>query len=281
MTYELDGRAMVSGSGDGVQTPHANSGVDVITRHRVHQINHVDRVAHLEPVDANVRTDQAEEAQDLVIDGEFTPAEPVGPWRSWRSWRSWYCLGLLVADAVAAVLALGFCYLVRPAAERSGLDVLDWRIDYKMLGVLALGVWLAALMLAGSYRSQYPGEGLREYRVPVVTALRLMALVAIASFAVHAPVSRLLVVVFFPSLVVACLFTRWLMRQLVSRLRRKGYGLNRVILAGDEGSVEKFAEHLFRDPSHGYQVVGVCVPGGSREAGTRTSHRAWGVPDPG
>ena len=57
------------------------------------------------------------------------------------------------------------------------------------------------------------------------------------------------------------------MRQLVSRLRRKGYALNQVILAGDEDSVEKFAEHLFRDPRHGYQVVGVCVPGGSESQG--------------
>ena len=267
---------MVSGSDDGVQTHHSSSGVDVITRHRVHQVHQVERVARIEPFDANVSTDQAEEEPSLLIDGDFTLAEPNG---SWRSWRSLYCFGLLIADTMAAVLALGFCYLVRPAAERSGLDVLDWRIDYKMLGVLALGVWLAALGLAGSYRSQYPGEGLREYRVPVVTALRLMALVAIASFAVHAPVSRLLVVVFFPSLVVACLLTRWVMRQLVARLRRKGYGLNRVILAGDEGSVEKFAEHLFRDPSHGYRVVGVCVPGGSARPARelRTAHGAYPI----
>jgi exopolysaccharide biosynthesis polyprenyl glycosylphosphotransferase len=205
--------------------------------------------------------------------------EAHAPWRSWRSWRSWYFLGLVVADASAAVLAFGFCYLVRPSAERYGLDLFDWRTDYKVLGLFLLGVWLFALMLAGSYRSQYPGEGLREYRVPVVTALRLMALVAIASFAVHAPVSRLLVVVFFPSLVVACLFTRWLMRQLVSRLRGQGYGLNRLILAGDEGSVVKFAEHLFRDPSHGYRVVGVCLPGASERAGreVRTPHGAYPV----
>ena len=39
----------------------------------------------------------------------------------------------------------------RPPSATS-LDVLDWRIDYKVLGVLALGVWLVALTLAGSYR---------------------------------------------------------------------------------------------------------------------------------
>ena len=190
---------------------------------------------------------------------------PWPAWRSWRSWRSWYIVGLLLADSLAAVLALVFCYLVRPTAQRYRLDVLGWKIDYKVLGLVSLGVWLLALMLAGSYRSQYPAEGLREYRAPVVTALRLMALVAIASFAFRSQVSRLLVVVYFPSLVVACLGTRWMLRQLVSKVRGRGYALNRVILAGDESSVEKFADHLFRDPRHGYQVVGVCVPGGSPE----------------
>jgi FlaA1/EpsC-like NDP-sugar epimerase len=94
-----------------------------------------------------------------------------------------------------------------------------------------------------------------------------MALVAIASFAVHAAVSRLLVVVFFPSLVVACLLTRWALRQLLSHLRRDGYATNRVLLAGDAASVEKFAEHLVRNRSHGYRIVGVCLPGGADRNG--------------
>ena len=197
----------------------AADGVQIVDALTV-DVAHVADVVHTE---CAVQADESTEATDFLLHDvnqepnflvtEELVVESHAPWRSWRSWRSWYCLGLLVADATAAVLAFGFCYLVRPAAERSGLDVLDWRTDYKVLGLLVLGVWLFALMLAGSYRTQYPGEGLREYRVPVVTALRLMAVVAIASFAVHAAVSRLLVVVFFPSLVVACLFTRWVMRQ--------------------------------------------------------------------
>jgi len=247
--------------------------------------NHIDHVDHTNGVDpverfgGTSRAAESEREPDPSLDGVVALVEAPAPWRSWRSWRSLYFLGLVVADAAAAVLALGFCYLVRPAAERYNIDILDWRIGYKMLGGLALGVWLLALMLAGSYRAQYPGEGIREYRVPVVTALRLMALVAIASFAVHAGVSRLIVVVFFPSLVVACLFTRWLLRQMVSRLRREGYAMNRLILAGDEGSVEKFADHLFRDPRHGYQVVGVCVPGGFGRQGheLQTAHGAYPI----
>ncbi|HEY3942135.1 MAG TPA: sugar transferase [Acidimicrobiales bacterium] len=205
-----------------------------------------------------------------------TVGDRLVTWRSWRSWRSWYLAGLLVADSLAAVLALIFCYLVRPEAQRYHLDVLGWMINYRTLGGVSLGTWLLALLLAGSYRPRFPSEGLREYRVPVVTALRLMALVAIASFAFRAQVSRLLVVVYFPSLVVACLSTRWLLRQVTARVRRRGYALNRIVLAGDERSVERFADHLYRDPSHGYQVVGVCVPGGSSDGeGEFRSARGW------
>ncbi len=203
-----------------------------------------------------------EEPPAPYVNGVAALSETSASRPSWRSWRSWYLLGLVVADSLAAVLALGFCYLVRPEAEHFRVVVLDWRVSYRMLAVLSLGVWLGALTLAGSYRADYPAEGLRDYRIPVVTALRLMALVAIASFALQAEVSRLLVVVYFPSLVVASLITRWLLRQLLTRLRRDGYALNRLVLAGDEPSVEKFADHLFRDPSHGYRVVAVCLPGG-------------------
>lgn len=275
---------MVSDSDHYVLKHDSSSGVDVIVRDNVDQQGHMvqidqmDRIHNTDHVDVAIHAGHDEERPSDRLD-IAVQVEPHAPWRSWRSWRTLYFLGLLVADAAAVVLAFAFCYAVRPEAERYNLDVLDWRVDYKMLGVLTLGVWLVALMLAGSYRAQYPGEGLREYRVPVVTALRLMALVAIASFAVHAPVSRLLVVVFFPSLVVACLFTRFLVRQLVSRLRCRGYALNRIILAGDEESVEKFAEHLFRDPSHGYQVVGVCVPGGAGSEGRelRGAHGAYPI----
>jgi exopolysaccharide biosynthesis polyprenyl glycosylphosphotransferase len=258
----------------------SSSAVEVLGRDHIGHARHIKTIGNRERFDGSDHATKAEkESSDDRHEFVASSAEPLALWRSWRAWRSLYCLGLLVADSAAAALALGFCYLVRPAAERSSIDVLDWRVDYKVLGVLTLGVWLVALMFAGSYRAQCPGEGLREYRVPVVTALRLMALVAIASFAIHAAVSRVLVVVFFPSLVVTCLFTRWLLRQVVSRLRRKGYALNRVILAGDEGSIKKFAEHLFRDRRHGYQVVGVCVPGGYglERQEFRTLHGAYPI----
>ena len=188
---------MVPGSNDGVQTYGSTSGVDLITREHVDHVHHVNQgadvhqgadvvqVVNVVQADVEAPTDRAvEEDRSFHLRGEI-PLEPQAPWRSWRSWRSFYFLGLLIADAAAAVLALGYCSSsVRkqsvPASTCStgGSTTRCWAF-------YTLCVWLAALTLAGSYRAQYPGEGLREYRVPVVTVLRLMALVAIASFAVE------------------------------------------------------------------------------------------------
>jgi exopolysaccharide biosynthesis polyprenyl glycosylphosphotransferase len=100
-----------------------------------------------------------------------------------------------------------------------------------------------------------------------------MAFVVIASFALHATVSRVIVLVFFPSLAGASLISQWVLRHGLTRLRRNGLALNRLVLVGNEAAVEKLTNHFLRDLSHGYEIVGVCLPGASsgrrRELRTR------------
>ena len=222
-------------------------------------------------VDPEGRIDDIRESTDAVVDPEIHLDEDP---TTWRSWRSVYVLSLLAADSFAAVLAITFAALARPNVAGTQLNLMGWRLSYRILGLISLGVWLLVLALGGAYRSHYPSGGLGQYRLRVVTAVRLMAFVVIASFALHAPVSRVIVLVFFPSLAVAALLSQCLLRHVLTRLRRGGLALNRLVLAGNEAAVEKLVNHFLRDVSHGYEIVGVCLPEG--RSGRRRELRTRG-----
>ena len=239
---------MVSGSNDGAQNHESGSGVDVITRQHGDHVHRVDLaagiaeaadgvqivdaltvdVAHVADVvhtECAVQADESTEATDVLLHDvkqepnflltEELVVEPHAPWRS-------ALVALVVLPRAFGRRRNGRSARIRLLLPRpTGRRAFGSRragLAHRLQSARAPRPRCLALRPdAGGVlpRPEYPGEGLREYRVPVVTALRLMAVVAIASFAVHAAVSRLLVVVFFPSLVVACLFTRWVMRQVV------------------------------------------------------------------
>jgi exopolysaccharide biosynthesis polyprenyl glycosylphosphotransferase len=128
---------------------------------------------------------------------------------------------------------------------------------------------LVSLGLAGAYRPPLPSEELQVYRIPVVVGLRLAAVFAIGSFALKAQLSRALLLVYIPTLIMAALFARWGVRRSLRAARSRGHALIRLMLVGDEPAVRTFADHLFRNPAHGYQVIGVCVPGKKETLTTR------------
>jgi exopolysaccharide biosynthesis polyprenyl glycosylphosphotransferase len=89
----------------------------------------------------------------------------------------------------------------------------------------------------------------------------------------RALVSRGIVLVFFPSLAAVSLVSHWVLRHTLGRLRRRGLARNRMVLVGNEAAVEKLVDHFLRDLRHGYEIVGVFLPGASsgrrRELRTR------------
>jgi exopolysaccharide biosynthesis polyprenyl glycosylphosphotransferase len=203
---------------------------------------------------------------------------------NWRTWRRMYVFSLLAADSLAAAVAVTVTALARPGVAYDKLDLVGWPVSYRVLGGISLAAWLLVLALEGAYRSHYPSGDLRQYRIRVATAFRLMALVVIASFVLHATVSRVIVLVFFPSLAGISLLSQWVLRHGLLRLRRNGLALNRLVLVGNEAAVEKLTNHFLRDLRHGYDIIGVCLPGAMsgrrRELRTRSgTFPIVGTPD--
>jgi exopolysaccharide biosynthesis polyprenyl glycosylphosphotransferase len=167
----------------------------------------------------------------------------------------------------AALIATLISWVVRPTNDRQSVEVLSLHVHYWALAVAAPLIWLAALAAGGAYQRRHASQGLEDYRLPAVTALRLAGAVSILAFALHIGLSRMVVVAYFPVLLVTSLALRCLCRQGLSGLRRRGYALRRMLLVGDEVCVEKFANHLLRSPIHGFRLVGACVPGDTSVVG--------------
>jgi exopolysaccharide biosynthesis polyprenyl glycosylphosphotransferase len=189
--------------------------------------------------------------------------------QSSHEWRIRYRASLFVADVVAALCAVGVCYLLRPRQDVHRVTVLGWRVEYGVLAAIAIPVWLLSLWASGAYRIHDQGDELSDYRIPVVTALKLMAAVAIGSFALKLQLSRLMVVAFFPTLIAYVFLLRNVARRGLTLMRRRGYALTRLLLVGTPHSVRDFADHLSRHGEHGFQIIGACVASEDPEVDTR------------
>jgi len=216
---------------------------------------------HVAPTDPNVTS--------IPVAGSRTP-----------TWTLRYVVALVSADLAAALIATLVCWLVRPSTDRARVTIMAWHAEYWLLAVVATPIWLAALTVGGAYRRRHASQGLADYRLPAVTALRLAGAVSIVSFSLQISLSRLLFVVYFPVLLVASLLLRWVCRQVLSALRRRGHALRRMLLVGDEACVARFADHLRRSPMREYQLVGACVPSDEPWISTKSSRlEVLGQPD--
>ena len=203
---------------------------------------------------------QDQDVADRVLMDTPDIVEAAGRFRFPR-WTRGYVAVLALADLVAAMVAALFCWIVRPAANSTSVQVLSWRFSYWALAVMMTPIWLAVMAREGAYRRGHAGERLRDFRLPVVTAVRLAGAASIAAFGLHIGLSRLLVIVYFPTLLVSAVLLRAAARWGLAILRRRGRALRRMLLVGDPACVAKFAGYLMRSPAHDYRLIGACVPG--------------------
>jgi len=205
-------------------------------------------------------------------------ATTVSP--SWRSWQTRYNNFLVEADMVSALLATLVCLIIRPDFTINNVRVLGTEVPYLVIAAIFLVAWPLALLAAGSYRIHYSTFGLRDYRIPLITAGNLFALTTIAVFVLKVPLSRELVLVFFPVLAGSSLVTRWAARKMIAKIRRDERDKNRVILVGSIESVYKLSDYFASDSALDYQIVGVCVPLDQRHVtGVDQIIPILGVPD--
>ncbi len=199
----------------------------------------------------------------------IAPPEPVtlGP----RVIMRRYQWAAVTADFAVANLAIFLAYLFRFGVAYSD--------QYLELSLVLPVAWVLLVAFRRGYESRFLGTGPEEPRRILSAAQILFTVIAVLSFLSQSNVSRGYVLLAMPMMVLFTLADRWGLRKWLYRLRGRGVGLQKVVVAGRADAVVSVIDKMDSEPRHGLVAVGACVP----TAGVQVSH-VHGVPvlgDPG
>ena len=193
------------------------------------------------------------------------PPAPRTPWASalpqpagakarvaTAGWVRRYALGLVVFETVAAAVAGGSAVLTRPDGAL-GADVLLWA------AAALVPAWPLLLSATGAYSGAIFGVGSDEYRAVGRAGFLLLAIAGFVSYAADLQLSRALVVVAVPALVLATLVGRHAARWNLRRLRTQGRCTKRVVVVGRGSAVLDLVGQIRRENCAGLDVVAACV----------------------
>ncbi|MCW2666361.1 MAG: exopolysaccharide biosynthesis polyprenyl glycosylphosphotransferase [Frankiales bacterium] len=179
-------------------------------------------------------------AVDTVIEERRTPA-----------WQRRLVHRLVVMDFLAGVLAA-----VVAVTLRFGQDIGQF---YLLASVALPFVWVGACTSTRAYEPRFLGTGSEEFRRVFDAGVRLLALVALTSYAFKLDLARLYVLLALPLSVGLTLLLRYAARQWLHRMRASGRCLHKVIVVGRERSCAELVRQLRRESHAGFSVVGACV----------------------
>ncbi|GAA4907550.1 exopolysaccharide biosynthesis polyprenyl glycosylphosphotransferase [Stackebrandtia albiflava] len=171
-------------------------------------------------------------------------------------WQSRYVAGLVVADVLAAVLGAAAGFLARFGEVSVHNQVYVYTL------ALLPACWLLTLALNGGYEPRHLFVGTAEYQRVVRAGIAVTATVALISYALLLPTSRIYVLIALPVTVAATVLLRFGRRRWLHTVRARGRCVRRVVLVGHEGPVAALTHQLRREHFHGLHVVGACLPGG-------------------
>ncbi|WP_051815552.1 sugar transferase, partial [Glycomyces tenuis] len=170
------------------------------------------------------------------------------------TWQRKYFAGIVGSDVVAAVFGAAVAFAAR-------FGSLNDHSQIYALGLIAMpAVWLAMLGLCRAFESRYLFVGTEEYQRVVHAAVALTAAVAVVSYGLELPTSRVFVLIAIPTAASVSIVARFGWRKWLHRMRRQGRCMKRVVLIGHESSVAALIVQLRREHYHGLDVVAACLP---------------------
>jgi len=210
-----------------------------------------------------------------LVEPEQLPGQIARVARPTSHWASAYLRRVLGIDVLAVLGASALGYLVR----FDHTVVLLHPVQHlAMLGLMPV-VWLASLVLFRAYETRFMGLGSEEFDRVLRASVFTLAALATFSWAFKLEIARGYVVIALPLGTAALLFMRYLLRQHLHRQRRRGHGMQQVIVVGHEQGAVDLVRQLVRSSYHGMAVAGVCLPPGvSASTDEQAALAAMGVP---
>jgi exopolysaccharide biosynthesis polyprenyl glycosylphosphotransferase len=182
------------------------------------------------------------------------------------NWRRLYAYRLIITDVLVLCWAIfGTAYLgfdpIEPLVGAPQFS--DFNVNYLMVSGSVVIVWTTALAAVGSRHYRVIGTGIAEYKAVLKSALVVLLLICLTSFALKLDVSRRFVLVALPLGLLAIVVSRVLWRRWMSLHRRRGLMSSRVLLVGSGQTASHIAADLRRHSDAGYHVVGVLITDGN------------------
>jgi exopolysaccharide biosynthesis polyprenyl glycosylphosphotransferase len=164
---------------------------------------------------------------------------------------------LMLADASLAI-ALAVLLSILRFGRHNALPALNSALpDARLIAVVFAGAWVVVLWIHGLYRSRarwtFRGEAADILRATLTFGIATLAFLYVFKLP---GVSRLLLLLLFPSMAVTALATRVALRTLLVRLRRSGRNTRFMVIVGANARAQKFADIV-----EGHRELGIKVMG--------------------
>jgi exopolysaccharide biosynthesis polyprenyl glycosylphosphotransferase len=181
--------------------------------------------------------------------------QPVTARRGRTPWELRYVRAVLLADLLVGLVATGAGFALRFG------DVTSYNHWYLGLSGLLPAAWVAVLGLSQAYERRHLFVGTAEYERVFRAGVALAAAVTFVTYAAGIRLARGYVLVVLPLVVAATVTVRYALRKRLHRARARGACLRRVVVVGHPCAIAELCRRLRREPYHGLDVVGACVPG--------------------
>ena len=181
-------------------------------------------------------------------------------------------IAILFTDALALIIATTIGFVTRFSFVELGTSLTG---PIQLVGSIAPILWLAVLILIGSYEQRVVGLGLTEYGKILQSALWMVALVSIVSFLGKFDTSRAYVLLAIPIGTALLLADRWLWRRWLLRKRNQGRELQSTIVIGNAEDRARISEALTQRRWAGYEVVAEFAEPAINPRGESDASSAW------
>ncbi|WP_370331130.1 sugar transferase [Mycolicibacterium hippocampi] len=177
------------------------------------------------------------------------------------AWQRGYSRRLVAIDMVGVSLAVGLAQWLRFGGLSA--EVSAYRaVDYTMVSIALVVIWMAALSINHSRSLRVIGTGAEEYRRVLLATLAVFGGAAIISMLLKLQIARGYLMIALPAGIAILMAFRWSARQVIRYVREhRGRCITRVLVVGSPSAVRDLTTSFAREPRSEYEVVGACIPG--------------------
>jgi exopolysaccharide biosynthesis polyprenyl glycosylphosphotransferase len=177
-------------------------------------------------------------------------------------WARRYRSKLRISDVSVVVIAVGIAFVARFGTETAAVAAGPLRIDYWVVALLVVTIWIITLGAFHTRDSRVIGVGATEYRQVVNASALAFGLLAIGFLIFQVDIARSFFIFALPLGVVGLLVERWRWRKWLLHQRHFGHYLSRVIVVGGREDVEYVVRQIAEKSGAAYHVVGVALEDG-------------------